>query len=58
MADQTAIGMYERGEYSDDYREHRDGDGTPLCSIAPVIRKARNCDGAGIFPVVRAVESK
>jgi hypothetical protein len=27
MADQTAIDMYERGEYSEDYREHRDGDG-------------------------------
>ena len=26
MADQTAIDVYERGNYSEDHREHRDGD--------------------------------
>ena len=27
MDDQTAIDVYKRGTYSDDHREHRDGDG-------------------------------
>jgi hypothetical protein len=27
MADQTAIDVYERGKYSEDHREHRDGEG-------------------------------
>ena len=27
MDDQTAIDVYERGKYSEDHREHRDGDG-------------------------------
>lgn len=27
MDDQTAIDVHERGKYSEDHREHRDGDG-------------------------------
>ena len=27
MADQTAIDVYERDKYSENHREHRDGDG-------------------------------
>ena len=27
MADETAIDVYKRGTYSEDHREHRDGDG-------------------------------
>ena len=27
MPDQTAIDVYERDKYSEDHREHRDGDG-------------------------------
>jgi hypothetical protein len=27
MDDQTAIDVYERDKYSEDHREHRDGDG-------------------------------
>ena len=29
MADQTAIDVYERDKYSEDHREHRNGDSDP-----------------------------
>jgi hypothetical protein len=52
MSDQTAIDVYERGNYSEDHREHRDGDapkGSPIEHDATLTESVGRADPAALL---------